>query len=281
MLSPPSLRLPRTWNAELDLGFCKQGDRTLLVRRRHLGPLRVQRTFYPEGKESCHAYILHPPGGLVGGDTVEIKVECLEGSHALVTTPGAGKIYRTSHGPASLTQYLSVDVAARLEWLPQETILFDGCDARLTTRINLEQDARFIGWDLNCLGRPAAGEGFDIGIWWQNLEVWRQGVPVLLERARLTPASETYSASWGFGGRKVLGTMIVTPATPDLLEAARGAVAQDARVRLGLTLLGETMVCRYLGDQAHEARAALVGIWQAARPQVMGKPCHAPRIWSV
>src|SRR5262245_14402851 len=110
------------WLASLDLEFARSGSRTVLARRSHVGPLIVQRPFYPEG-DVCHVYLVHPPGGVVGGDTLELRARVHDGAHALITTPAATKFYRSEGRMARQVQDIALD-AAIFEWLPQETILF-------------------------------------------------------------------------------------------------------------------------------------------------------------
>src|SRR5688572_24965215 len=179
--------LERRWEARLRLRFGLQDGRTVVRERQHQGPLQVQRAFYPEGIELCHTYLLHPPGGLVAGDALSIAVHVDSGARALVTTPAAGKVYRGDDRPAaSVQQLLTVEPGASLEWFPQETIVFDGGRVQLETRVDLaDPTSVFMGWELLCLGRPAAGERFDRGACRQRFELWRAGRPLCLERARL------------------------------------------------------------------------------------------------
>src|SRR5258706_481568 len=149
------------WKASLSLGFTSHGTRSVLSRREHDGPLVVQKALYPEGEGVCHAIVVHPPGGIVGGDQLGLRVDCAAQSHALLTTPGAGKWYRSAGAWAR--QSLDFSVAGTLEWLPRETIVFDGALAELTTTVDLAEGARFIGWEVVCLGRRGAGERFERG----------------------------------------------------------------------------------------------------------------------
>src|SRR5258706_6894338 len=149
------------WKASLSLGFTSHGTRSVLSRREHDGPLVVQKALYPEGEGVCHAIVVHPPGGIAGGDQLALRVDCAPQSHALLTTPGAGKWYRSAGAWAQ--QFLDFTVAGTLEWLPRETIVFDGALAELTTTVNLAEGARYIGWEVACLGRRRAGERFERG----------------------------------------------------------------------------------------------------------------------
>ncbi len=266
------------WAARLALHFERRAGRTVLAHRSHEGPLAVQKPFYPEG-DVCHVYVLHPPGGVVGGDRLAIEIEVASDAHALITTPAAGKVYR-SGGPASIQeQRLSVASGAALEWLPQETILYSQCCASLSTRVTLVPGARFIGWEVLCLGRPAAGERFDAGVCRHRLELWCQGRPLLIERSTITGGSELLRAPWGFGGRTVSGTFLATPADEMTLATVREAVAVEREDLFSATLLDPVLLCRYLGDSAESARRCFTDAWRAVRPGLLGREAHPPRIW--
>jgi urease accessory protein len=151
------------WAASLFLRYAVRGDRTALIERRHRGPLTVQRPFYPEKGGPCHTYLLHPPAGIVGGDDLEIVFELEADTNALVTTPGTTRWYYSDARLATSTETAYVTSGATLEWLPQETLLFDGANAKLTTRIELQGDAEVLGWEILGFGGPACGETFDNG----------------------------------------------------------------------------------------------------------------------
>ena len=178
-----------SWRASLALAFSASAGTTRLVRRGHIGPLVVQRPFFPEGGQVCHAYILHPPGGLVAGDSLNLDIEVEEGAHALVTAPAATKVYRSDGRLSRQVQAVRAAAGSVIEWLPPETILFNGARSHGETRIELSGDAAFIGWDILCLGRPACDERFRTGSCRQHFELWRDGRPLVLERARLEAAS--------------------------------------------------------------------------------------------
>lgn len=277
--------LPEGWQAELHLGFGhvrdSRGGRTVLARRRAQGPLQVQRPFYPEGAEVCHVYLLHPPGGIVGGDQLRVDVEVDAGAHALVTTPAAGKFYRSAGRAARQTQHLRVAAGATLEWLPQENIVFEGAIAGSLTRIELEEDARFMAWETVCLGRPAAGEAFGHGLFDQRLQVHRQGRPLLLEANRFEGGSAMLRERWGMGSAPVTATMVCGPCGAAELEVARGAIAQVATGDLfAVTLVDDLLVARYLGARADRGREYFIHLWIALRPHCLGLAACPPRIWN-
>ncbi len=173
------------WQASLDLRFCHTPEKTLLHAAHHVGPLTVQRPFYPEG-ETCHLYLLHPPGGVVGGDRLDITARLDAKSHALITMPGASKFYRSSGPQARLNQHFYLDEDATLEWLPQDTIIFPGAHAALRSVFHLRATSTLLAWELYCLGRPVINETFSHGTLESRLEVWIDDEPRLIERQHLS-----------------------------------------------------------------------------------------------
>ncbi len=280
---PVTQPAPR-WQAHLDLRFAPAGTRTVLRERCHTGPLAVQRAFYPEGNGDgpCHVYILHPPGGLVGGDELTIDVVMESGGHALLTTPAATKAYRSADDVlvAHQTQRLRVAPGAALEWLPQESILFNGARLVLNTRVDLDGDAAFIGWEVLCLGRPACDEAFARGRLTQRFEVWRDGRPLAIERATIDGGAPVLAAAWGLRGAPVTGTMYSAPAPAGGLDDIRSALADLPGGELAAaSLLDGVLVCRYLGPSPERARDLFARVWSMVRPVVLGRPAVRPRIW--
>ncbi|MBI4797804.1 MAG: urease accessory protein UreD [Desulfarculus sp.] len=268
------------WGASLELELRQQEGRTVLCRNRHHGPLMVQRPFYPQGEMGCHLYILHPPGGVVAGDCLKVSVSLGKDAQALLTTPAAGKLYR-SHGPQALVeQNLAVATGAVLEWLPLETIIYDQARAHLRTRVDLAQGAAFLGWEMVCLGLPAAGQAFRAGQVRQDLEVWREGQPLLLERGRYQGGSPALAAPWGLGGFLVSGTMLATGGNAEVLAQVRAAVAAAGLPgRFAATLVSGLLACRYLGWEAEAARGCFLRTWEVLRPAVAGQAACPPRVW--
>lgn len=270
----------RTWRARLELMLAPVASRTAIVRRSHHGPLVVQRAFHPEEDGSAHVYVLHPPGGVAGGDELELAVDVRSGASALLTTPAATKLYRTTGEPACVAQSLTVRAGAVLEWLPQETIAFRGAAAELSTLVALERDARYAGWEIVCLGRPASGDEFEHGALVQRTELVRDGRPLVVERLTLRAPSELRRGAWGFGGRGVYGCLLATGATEALVESVRANVrTQVAGELFAVTTLGDVIVCRTLGERAARARSLLSAAWGCWRSHTLGKPAATPRIW--
>lgn len=275
---PGSMTQAQGWRAHLRLGFHARRGTTVLAERRHVGPLMVQRPFYPEGAP-CHVYLIHPPGGVVGGDRLRLEVEVGEAAHAVITTPAANKFYLSDQHKASMEQLLRVDEGAQLEWLPQETIYFDGADVDSITRIDLKSDARFIGWEIACFGRPAAQEDFNNGRLSQRLQLMRDGRPVFLDRLRTAPGASLLHSAWGLQGCSVSGTMLLSGCDDDHLQAARTALAQIECANVSVTRLDDLLLCRYLGHHGEEAKAVFTRVWQALRPMLLGIKACRPRIW--
>lgn len=276
----PSPATGTGWHARLELGLARRRGRTVLAHRAHRGPAMVQRPFYPEG-ETCHLYLLHPPGGLVAGDVLETHVALEPGARALLTTPAAAKVYR-SEGPVSrVDNRLRVGADACLEWMPQETIVYDGARAHVRTRVELDASARFVGWEVVCLGRPAADERFAGGWFRGGFELWLGEHPLVVDRLRVDPAGPMTDAAWGLGRAPVTATMVAWPVAAEVLPALRAAVAGASGAgRIGLTLRDSALVARYLGPHADDARGLLEQTWTELRPRLLGAAPCPPRIWA-
>jgi len=274
------LRAP-TWPAELELTFARNRERTVIERRRHRGPLLVQRPFHPEDDGTCHAYVLHPPGGVVGGDSLSISVDVRGAASALLTTPAATKLYRSNGSTATLEQTFDVDDGASLEWMPQETIAFGGSRGKSKTVVRLAPNARYLGWEITCLGRPASGDDFSTGSYRQCTEIWQGGRVVLVDRTQADAAGALRRETWGWGGRSVYATLVASGASKSLVTQIRERVAPEGDGELfAVTTLSSFTVCRFLGASAERARRALVSAWNVIRPELLGKSACPPRIWT-
>ncbi|MCQ4294075.1 urease accessory protein UreD [Pseudomonas stutzeri] len=265
------------WEAELSLRYAAFGQTTRPVLRRHSGPLRVQKHLYPEGPQVCQHIIVHPPGGIAGGDRLDISAHVAAGAWAQLTSPGAAKWYRAA-GPAFQDVHLRVEAGATLEWLPQETIVYSAAQAELNTRIELEGDARLFYWDMVALGRPAAGERFDAGHFQARLDIRRDEQLIWHERQRIAGADGLLDSPIGLDGRSVFATLIVSgEIDAELMERCREL---PSRVRGDLTQLPGLVVARCLADEALHARAWLIALWRLLRPALLGREAVPPRIWS-
>jgi len=272
------------WCAELEVEIVNTPFGTRLGQRRHLGPLRIQRPFFPEGPELLHLYLLHPPGGVVGGDHLNTRIDTRPDAHALLTTPAAQKIYR-SLGSTSLVQtVLHAEARATLEWLPSETIVYDGAVAQSELRVFLDPDASFIGWEVICLGRPASDSPFAAGNITFFTEVTIGNRLELSERFVMDGGSEVLSAPWGLAGNVCMGTLICASKDTDALErlgvSIRDSLGSSSQACTGVTHLGPLSVLRVQGASAQSVNKVLVQAWRIARPLMLGQTAHAPRIWS-
>jgi len=267
------------WHAALALEFRAGGSRSYLSRCRHVGPLRVQRPFYePEG--TCQVYLVHPPGGVVGGDTLQVDVHAHRGAQALITTPGATKFYRTAGALAEQRQVLRIDAQACVEWLPQEVIVFDGARAKLTTRVEVAEGGSVALWEIVSLGRPSSGEPLASGEYRQRTELYSGGRPVFIEQQAYAGGAEILEQPWGLSGRPVTATLVVFPVQPGAVEALRGIEDRLGNGRFSATATRHAVVCRYLGDSTAYAREVLARAWAVLRPRLFGKAARAPRIWA-
>lgn len=273
--SPPINSIYSGWQAELELGFTQSRNKTLLVNRRHSGPLTVQRPFYPEG-DVCHVYVLHPPGGLVSGDRLAINVNADQGSAALITTPAAGKFYRSSGNKAYQSVSINVAENAAVEWLPQETIIYEGACVSSTLTIDLAANARFIGWEILSLGRPASAEGFSCGTAEMRWQINRKGLPFYLERLVLD--ANAISARWGLNGQSACGTMFTSPASAASLQAVTSLIG-DAPNR-GVTRIDDLLICRATDSRTDRIRRFFEQIWEIIRYDIVHRNACAPRIWA-
>jgi len=276
-----------SWQARLSLSFAQRSRGVRLVKCEHEGPLYVQKAFYPEGPDCAHVYLLHPPGGLVTGDTLTISVEAQAGSHALLTTPGAGRVYKARDAEGVQTQNLQINVQENgmVEWFPLETILFPSAQARMKTRVDLSENASFIGWEVTCLGLPANDITFDSGSVSQNMQVWRDNRILLNESLVIDQSDSTLlTANAGLRSLPVHGLMIAGPFKEnqlDLIDGLRVLQEQTATNEfLATSHSGEFITVRYLGSCTEKARKLFTQAWGLIRPELIQKQAVAPRIWA-
>jgi urease accessory protein len=260
------------WQATLDLHFQHRGGKTVLTSARHVGPLTVQRPFYPED-DTCHLYLLHPPGGIVGGDELTIRAALDSGCHTLITMPGASKFYRSSGAQAHLHQRLTLAERSTLEWLPQDAIFFPGARASLHTAFHLCASSTLLAWDLLCLGRPVIGENFSHGALSNRLEVWMDDAPLLIERLHLADGRLASVAQYPW-----VGTLLFYPASEALLDGVRERLTTLGNYA-GATLTDGLLTVRFLSDDNLLCQRAMRDIWRFMRPHLTGKSPVLPRIW--
>lgn len=270
------------WPASLQLEFRRRGSTTLLARNQHFGPLRVQKPLYPEGPELCHALVLHPPAGICGGDQLTMNFDLGPEAQALVTTPGAGKWYGSAGSVAIQQLNITAAAGAMLEWLPQESIVFDGALARLHTRVQLATGARFIGIETLCLGRRASGERFTRGRLGLATEIWLDGQLLWLEQGQLDGGSPWLRAPAGLAGFTLCSTVLAAgrDIETQTLAACRQIAVPEPTAQCGVTALPNLLIGRYLGHSSEAARHWFIDLWRHLRPALFGRSMLVPRIWN-
>ncbi|MDO8448787.1 MAG: urease accessory protein UreD [Rhodoferax sp.] len=273
------------WHASLQLDYALRAGRTV-AQFRHDGPLRVLQSLYPEGDAVCHSVLVHPPGGLVGGDTLDLRITASDASHGLITTPGATRFYRSSGEPALQRTHITLTEQARLEWLPLETICYNNCLAENHLTLDLAPQAEFLGWDVTALGLPHAHQPFDQGSFLQHIEV----PGVWLERGRIQADDHRLmNGPLGLAGHRCLasiffvaGSRIERARRQGALDLARAVIeAHDLRHTAGATSPdGQVIVVRVLAPMVEPAMDLLRRVWAGWRQHLWTLSAASPRIWS-
>jgi urease accessory protein len=271
------------WLARLELGYARQGTRTVPVHRRHLGPLRVQKHFEPE-PGLCEHILVHPPGGIAGGDQLGIAVSLEAGADVRLTTPGATKWYRGAGRRASQQITASLAEGAALELLPHEHVVFDGADASSRLSVSLSKGARFIGWELVALGRAAGEQPLLTGCWRSALDVTIEGRLALDEQLVLAADSPLRRSPLGLQGQDAMGTAVfcgfiseIEISRLDTLRAMASGPSED--LSTGLTQLPGLLVARAIGTNTDIIFRWFVDLWHNLSPTLLGRAARPPRIW--
>ena len=277
-----------SWSASLELDYrfeTHAGIARTLVRDRHDGPLRVLASLYPEAETVCHNVLVHPPGGVVGGDRLAIAIDVGAGAHALVTSAGATRFYRSAGAAASQTVHARIADGARLEWLPLETLAYSGCEVENRATFELAPAAQAIGWDVLALGLPASDAAFERGRYVQHLALpgrWIERAVIAADDRRLL------DSPLGWAGRRVLGTLWIAHGTrfepalvERLLDAAHAAAAAHPLERLaGASATHDgIVVLRVLGPRVEPVMQLLARVWALWRETAWSLPACAPRVW--
>jgi len=273
------------WHGSLNLVYANRSGATQIIHNQMQAPLKVQRPFYPEGQEVCHSVILHTAGGVVGGDRLSLNFHLQANAKALITTAAAGKIYRSSGQLAQQNIDIQVDSGANLEWLPQETIVFDGAMYRQNLRVELAPQASILLWEITRFGRTARGEKFLSGEWRSHTEIWRQNSPLWIDRQWLKGGEKMLESPHGLAGKPVVATLawLGEPVTAEIVEKVRAlqckATIYPINLTAGVTRLPNGLLCRYRGSSTAAAREWFVGIWHLLRLSFSERPCCLPRVW--
>lgn len=282
----------RSWLASLSLSFEARTDKTILKNTIRKGPLGVQRAFYPEQNGCAHVYILHPPAGIVSGDTLDLTLNMGKNSHALITTPGAARFYRARNATpcaAEQTQNVTFHLEnnATAEYLPMETLVYTKANAINRLNIHLKGNATYIGWEIICLGLPHIKQAFNDGFLRQSTTLFHDGKCIFHDRMALAANDVITSQKIALGGNHVVGNMLLFSGaikeqkqTDELVALCRQAVTQFGRdLHIGVTQLQQVVIVRYLGDCSEQCRKIFSAIWQATRPFLLTQEATTPRIW--
>jgi len=269
------------WLGRLSLELERHELGTRLARSSHEGPLRIQRVLTPEGPTCPHIYLLHPPGGVVGGDRLETRISLGPRAEVLLTTPAAQKLYRSQGARAEISNVIELGEGSKLEWLPSETLAFSAAEAQLSTRVQLAEGAAFLGWDVACYGMPARGETFARGRVLSRFEIWRAGVPLLIDSLDLDHP-ELLTSPVALRGQPVVASLYAVPAqgavADEVVERVREALGETDRS--SVSSLQELLVVRAIGPQVEGVRAHLLRAWQVLRPELVRRAPTPPRIWA-
>jgi urease accessory protein len=270
------------WQGVARLSYAVEAGRCIPTQTYTRAPLRVQRALYPEGEALCHSVLVHTAGGLVGGDSLAIEIHAEPSSQVLITTAAASKVYGGDAGLPS-SQQINLTLAAEtcLEWMPQETIVFNQAHYRQAVRVNLAPGAIWAGWEITRFGRSAGGETFASGQWRSQIEVWQHGRPLWIDRQHLSGGSAPLTSLNGLAGYPVVGSFAVLGyrPDPDQVAALRQLWPADQPGDVGVTRLQSGVLCRYRGPSSQAARRWFVSVWQHLRPLYLGRAAAASRVW--
>jgi urease accessory protein len=284
VLPQPGISCDKPLQAKLALEFAHIDGASRLVARDHFGPLLVQKPLYPEGREVCHTVIIHPPGGVVGGDQLEISAHVGAAAKVQITTPGAAKWYKANGHASHQKITLSAGQGAALEWVPQETIFFNNANVNIDHEVTLENDAVYVGCEILCFGRTASGETFNSGQVKQRTSIRRNGTMIWLEQIRLHGESTAMHGPLALSGKPVCATLLlagkpVPQALIDLVREESADIVGDSG-QVGISQLKSIIVVRYLGNSSEAARHIMLRAWGLFRPEILGRPAIVPRMWN-
>lgn len=280
---PPTSEMLTGWHGNLNLVYADRLGATQVTHSQVKAPLKVQRPFYPEGKAVCHSVVLHTAGGIVGGDRLSQSIRLKPHAHALITTAAASKVYRSNGQPARQTINIQLDSGACLEWLPQETIVFNGANYQQDLRVELAPGASWLGWEITRFGRSARGERFLQGEWRSHTEIWQQGHPLWIDRQWLPGGEEIINSPHGLAGEAIIASFvwIGQPVSSEIIEKARTLwSAREHQGQAGVTRTqGEGLLCRYRGSSTAEVRNWFMDVWQLLRLSLLERRAIKPRVW--
>jgi len=269
-----------------EIGFAGRNGNTTLAHLYQRDPLRVLFPG-PETGDIDLAVLLTTSGGLVAGDRLAIDIEVGEGAAAHVTAAAAEKIYRSTAATTAITQHLTAAAGAWLEFLPPETILFDGARMRRETRIDLAPASGFLGGGILVFGRQARGECLTHGLVNERWELWREGALAWADALHLDgDLAATIADPACFAGASACATLVLAPPNDDpgaFLDTARIVQERAAAPGLqsGATIVNGLLIARWLGQDALALRRAYADLACHLRDAAMGLPPRLPRLWHV
>lgn len=293
-LSVPKHHIKNQWLAHLSLEFSLTDYGTQLTKTQRLGPLSIQKAFYPEGKDCAHIYLLHPPAGIVSGDELRISVTNHDGAHSLITTPGGNRFYRAREdlniGDSKQVQITTLNIKgqSKCENFPLETIVYNGADGFNKVDIHLLSSSVYLGWDITCLGLPSSDQPFEKGQYTQLNRLFCDDKLIYHDRIHISAENQLLKHSAGLNNNSVFATFLVYAPTQLSCKAQRKTLVEtlreeiitaEAQTLLSITDIDGLLVIRYLGAQAAQCKKLFISLWQIIRPVVLNKAGLQPRIW--
>jgi urease accessory protein len=292
-----------TWQADIAIRLSHSKYGTRLSHCQHRGPLYIQKPFYPEGKHHAHLYLLHPPAGIVSGDTLTMNLHVDPNAAALMTTPGATVVYKARESNPTQRQIINLHIAnnATLEWLPLETIVHNHACFEATPIINMVSSSHFFGWEITSLGLPASDQRFTNGSFKQRYQIVVDGKNEFIDQMKIDDSNRhiLLASKAGMQNRMISGFCVFGPVatgnrsegrhSDDQLERlrqqqleqqAQSNTDRNSDYQSSITRLGNFYVGRYLGGSAEQARKQFTLWWSVARQEMLGKEACTPRIWA-
>lgn len=281
----PSTTASRPWQGVARLTYQVRHGHTVPIAPYTQAPLRLQRPFYP-ADGVCHSTLVHTAGGMVAGDQLTINAALDPRSQVLLTTAAAHKLYGAGQPdapPAQQTIHLQLAPHSILEWMPQETVVFDGARYRQQVRVDLAETACWLGLEITRFGRSARNEQFAQGQWHSATEVWQGAHPLWIDRLSLTGGTAPLTSANGLAGQPVVGTLALVGRTiaPDQVDRLRQLWAPDQPGETGISSLPQGVVCRYRGPSSQVARRWFLALWQQLRPWYGGPAAPPLRVWGL
>jgi urease accessory protein len=275
------------WHAKLELSFKENSGKTVLGTRKHEGPLLVQKALYPEGPAVCHVTILHPPSGIAGGDVLSIDINVEPGAHALLTTPGATRWYKSNGRRSAQTVVIDVAMDSRLDWLPQENIFFEQSHATATTQLNLQTGSAAIGWEITQLGSITKKSHWDEGRVLLHTQLTLDQNLLWLDSGELDAKSEIRSSANGLGNFPVLATLWAfgLELSRDQNDTIAHALPWTLNCRAGMTHMPQShgqglCLVRVLGQHVEDVKRLLIALWMMLRPLLLKTEGSYLRLWN-